>query len=215
MRRALSAAVSASLHEPLDREETPEVSELPRVAIGREIATAVGTVVHAFLESAALDRHLRTQLRQARPRLDELVVARLEPSTWPAARQRLAGVLDALEGGRLLDRLGELADHVISRELPLLMPAAEDDGPLLFLSGRVDLVYQDPASGQLVTADFKTDRVRDDDELASRVAMYAEQVLTYARGVAEALQLEQPVRAELWFLEADRIEIVSPPPGQG
>jgi len=40
------------------------------------------------------------------------------------------------------------------------------------------------------------------------VTAYASQVELYARGLQDALGLDHPPRAELWFLAADRVVVV-------
>ena len=74
--------------------------------------------------------------------------------------------------------------------------------PVGFVSGTIDLLYRDPATGRLVVADYKTD---DPETLEARVAVYAPQGATYVRALREALGLEEPPRFELWFLQADRV----------
>jgi ATP-dependent exoDNAse (exonuclease V) beta subunit len=77
-----------------------------------------------------------------------------------------------------------------------------------FVSGALDLLYRDPETGDLVVADYKTDRVEGDDELATQAEAYASQARLYARAVREALDLPEPPRAELWFLWAGRVVAV-------
>jgi ATP-dependent exoDNAse (exonuclease V) beta subunit len=114
--------------------------------------------------------------------------------------------------------LRELGPAVLARELPILVPPAEGeeegDGarPVGFVAGAIDLVYRDPATGTLVVADYKTDAVADDDEIAARVDVYRPQGAVYARAVRDALGLAEAPRFELWFLRADRI-VVTPEQG--
>jgi ATP-dependent exoDNAse (exonuclease V) beta subunit len=56
-----------------------------------------------------------------------------------------------------------------------------------------------------VIADYKTDRVEGDEEVAARAAAYAPQEAIYAEALRQALDLDEPPRAELWFLWADRV----------
>jgi ATP-dependent exoDNAse (exonuclease V) beta subunit len=73
------------------------------------------------------------------------------------------------------------------------------------VSGIVDLLYRDPEDGRLVVADYKTDRVQDDETLAERARVYEPQVRIYARALQKALGLDHEPHNELWFLDADRI----------
>ena len=94
---------------------------------------------------------------------------------------------------------------VVARELPLVLPAEGATGPVGFVTARADLVYRDPADGSLVVADFKTDRVAQEADVEARIGVYRAQLELYARGIQEALELQTPPRAELWFLSLDRI----------
>jgi ATP-dependent exoDNAse (exonuclease V) beta subunit len=109
--------------------------------------------------------------------------------------------------GALLARLESLRLHVLARELPVLLPASADSAaaPLSHYSGVIDLVYRDPQSGALAIADYKTDRVEGEPELAARAALYAEQGRLYREALRSGLELAAPPRFELWFLSADRI----------
>jgi ATP-dependent exoDNAse (exonuclease V) beta subunit len=80
-----------------------------------------------------------------------------------------------------------------------------------FVSGALDLLYRDPETGDLVVADYKTDRVEVEGDLSALtdlVGAYAPQARLYARAVREALDLPEPPRAELWFLWAGRVVAV-------
>jgi ATP-dependent exoDNAse (exonuclease V) beta subunit len=71
----------------------------------------------------------------------------------------------------------------------------------------VDLLYRDPASGELVVVDYKTDRVTDGAEIDEHAARYGAQGAGYVRAVQEALGLDAPPRFELWFLAAGEVRI--------
>jgi ATP-dependent exoDNAse (exonuclease V) beta subunit len=79
-----------------------------------------------------------------------------------------------------------------------------------FVSGSVDLLYRDPETGRLVVADYKTDRVEGAGEIAERARAYAPQARLYAAAVRDALALDEPPRAELWFLWPGAVEVVEP-----
>ncbi len=72
------------------------------------------------------------------------------------------------------------------------------------MTGTIDLVYRDPASGAPVVADFKSDAV-DDEGVHALVVRYAPQLDLYARSVSDALGLAIPPRRELWLLALDRV----------
>ena len=78
-------------------------------------------------------------------------------------------------------------------------------GPVGFVAGTADLVYEDPEDGGLVVADYKTDAVETDAEIDDRAKVYSSQGAIYARAVQEALNLDRPPRMEFWFLHPGRI----------
>jgi ATP-dependent exoDNAse (exonuclease V) beta subunit len=144
-----------------------------------------------------------------------------------AAEAEAQRLLAAFFDGPLLEALRRLAPHVVARELPVLLApealepfrpleaarAGEREGeppadPVGCWSGVVDLVYRDPASGRLVIADYKTDRVPP-AETAGRALGYRGQGRVYARALQESLGLAEPPRFELWFLDSGRIEPVA------
>lgn len=160
-----------------------------------EAATEAGTAVHALLEGL---------------QFGDDVVARI--ASWRAVLARtLRGRPEALRRarelvGRLLDapwpaRFTALAGTVLARELPVILPPSADEGPAGAVVGAVDLLYRDPATGGLVVADYKTDRV-EGEALTERAAAYRPQLEAYARAVEQALGLDAPPAMELWFLHA-------------
>jgi ATP-dependent exoDNAse (exonuclease V) beta subunit len=109
----------------------------------------------------------------------------------PAALEREASeILDAFLSSDLAVRLRDT--RVEGREVRVLL--REEDGTTY--RGNVDLLYRDDA-GDLVIADFKTDRASDEDVLRSR---HGAQLGIYAEAVREALALPHAPRAELWML---------------
>ena len=84
-------------------------------------------------------------------------------------------------------------------------PAGEgEDDPVGFVAGAIDLLYRDPADGEWVVADYKTDDVTG-AALEERARSYAAQGAVYTRAVATALGLAEPPRFELWFLSAGEV----------
>jgi ATP-dependent helicase/nuclease subunit A len=174
------------------------------------VARAVGVAIHGILEEIDLAADPAAELARLRGRLAERVRATAEPELREAAAARAQALLERVAGGRLLARLRELGANVLWRELPVLVPgdagaAGGEGGAIGCTTGVVDLVYRDPETGELVVADYKTDRVRDAAALVEAVARYAAQGAVYQRALREGLGLERPPRFELWFLDADRI----------
>lgn len=180
-----------------------------------EIATAIGSAIHALLERfdwSAADVDREWQLRG-----DEACRA-VERAVRPARRAdaiaRTRAAVEALARGPLAARLRELAPFVLARELPVLIPGTESgSGPVGAHVGAIDQVYWDPGMQEAVVVDFKTERVRDAAELADRVRRHRPQAERYRHAAQDALGLPRPPRVELWFLDASRIEAVEPTAG--
>ncbi|HUO85770.1 MAG TPA: UvrD-helicase domain-containing protein, partial [Thermoanaerobaculia bacterium] len=222
MARPFSAAASEEAHQRLREAMASEggaVGTADRAA--RSVAMAAGSAVHRALEDLDPGADPTAELERLRRRLAVTIAQIATPGDREAALAEAEEVLAALPGGRLWNRLGEIAPGIVARELPLLLaadPAAgggeDGDGPTApvgFVSGAIDLVYRDPADDGWVVADYKTDRVGD-DEVDARAAVYAPQGALYARAVQEALGLPRPPRIELWFLRPDRIVVIEAAP---
>ena len=204
MSRPLVEAASAEAHRLLEQELKAEQLAAERGG-GREVATAVGTAVHRLLEGLDLGGDLAAQVAAQRPTLIDRIGEEVAPGQTAAARQRLGELLDVLAPGACLRRLHGIAGQVLARELALLLPPAGGRSAVGYRAGSIDLLYRDPASGELVVADYKTDLDLDARALARRAAAYAAQTRVYARGLQQALGLTALPTMELWFLHADRI----------
>jgi len=112
-------------------------------------------------------------------------------------------LLEQIAEGELFARLRALAGGILHRELPVLVPPEAGAGPAGYVSGVVDLVYRDPASGELVIADYKTDRL-DEAGAEERSAAYREQGAVYQTALRDGLGLAYTPRFELWYLRADK-----------
>ena len=133
----------------------------------------------------------------------------LSDAALAEAGARAREILEQLENSRLLSRLRELTPGIVGRELPLILARPGADGPNRAAVGSIDLLYRDPEDGQLVVADYKTDRVAPGDDLAARAEIYAAQGAVYVDAVQAGARLELRPRFELWFLAADTIHIVA------
>jgi ATP-dependent helicase/nuclease subunit A len=177
---------------------------------GREALMAAGGAVHRALENWDLAAEPAAESERQRALLPSYLAALADDEAAEQALPVAAELLDRLAQGRLLARLRALGGHVLARELPVLLPprwgdAEGDASPVGAVTGAVDLLYRDPETGRLVVADYKTDDLAGDEELARRAETYAPQGALYARAVQEALGLPEPPRFELWFLRADRV----------
>ena len=160
-------------------------------------------------KSGDLGSDPREELARQRTRLPAYLAPLARGEVLDLALPRAESLLEAFGESRLLERLRHLAGRIVARELSVLLPPRDGSqapqAPVGVVTGAVDLVYRDPATGHLVIADYKTDEVEDPEELARRAAVYAPQGATYVRALQEALDLPQPPRFELWFLRADRV----------
>jgi ATP-dependent exoDNAse (exonuclease V) beta subunit len=187
---------------PASEIASPEPSSSPRPA---DLARHVGTAIHRALESMDLAADPAVEMPRQRAKLERILTPLLPPDALVRARRDAEALLDRLAGGQLIARLRALETRIVARELPVLLPPAEDAGPVGFVAGAVDLVYRDPETDALVVADYKTDAVETQPEIDARATRYEAQGRAYVRAVREALALPYDPRFELWFLCADRI----------
>ena len=73
------------------------------------------------------------------------------------------------------------------------------------MAGSIDLLYRDPASGELVVADYKTDRVEGEAALPERAAALRGPGRALPARHAGGARLPAPPRFELWFLHAGAV----------
>jgi ATP-dependent exoDNAse (exonuclease V) beta subunit len=167
---------------------------------------AAGGAVHRALEEWDLAADPRKEMGRQRALLPAYLAALVEGDELGRSLPVAESLLEILAEGPLLQRLRTLKDHVLARELPVLLPAGEGEhSPVGAVTGAIDLLYRDPKDGRIVIADYKTDEVETEEEVAARAAVYAPQGALYSRAVLEALELEQAPRFELWFLRAGRM----------
>ncbi len=166
-------------------------------------ARAIGSAVHRALERMPFDiAPDEPGVREPLESVIEATLAGLLPVPDPAAHRRALELLDrALAPDGLTRVLRAKASAVVARELPVLMPLA---GTASIVVGTIDLLYRDRASGALVVADWKTDRVAEGD-LSERAERYRSQGALYVEAARRALGDAVAPRFELWFLDAGRV----------
>ncbi len=208
--RAFSARASEDTH--MDLEELFTQEDPDGVGVPRSVAKAVGTAVHRLLEMLTPEGDPGEALACARRSAEAGLERGLSAADREAARRRFASIVDRFVTGPLWPRFLALQDAIVARELPVLLPPVllrsepgAESGPVGFVTGAADLVYQDGDSGELVVADYKTDELEGEDALAERAAAYRSQGETYRRAVQEALSLSDRPRFELWFLASGRV----------
>jgi len=191
-----------------------EAPERPRLEPGadREVAMAAGGALHRALEEWDLEAEAPAEARRQRGLLPAYLASLTQGDGLARALPAAEALVETFVAGPLLGRLRDLKQHILSRELPVLLPPRQDDrSPVGVVTGTIDLLYRDPGDGRLVVVDYKTDDVETAGEIHDRAAVYAPQGAAYLRAVQEALELAEAPRFELWFLRAG--EIVAPAVG--
>jgi ATP-dependent helicase/nuclease subunit A len=212
MRRSFGGAASEEAHALLRDQQSERLDETPGrrsskgPVAGREAAMAAGGAIHRVLEDWDLAADARKETGRQRSLLPAYLTALVEGDELDRALPLAESLLEIFAGGPLLGRLRGLKDNLLARELPVLVPPGEGDhSPVGVVTGAVDLLYRDPKDGRIVVADYKTDEVATEEEIAARAAVYAPQGAVYTRAVREALELAEAPRFELWFLRAGRV----------
>ncbi|MBK8482116.1 MAG: UvrD-helicase domain-containing protein [Proteobacteria bacterium] len=205
MAQPFATVASAAAPGPAKASQQPPTPP-PLDGVAAPIARAVGTVVHRALEALELDGDLSHAWSRQRARVAHYAAEVASPAELEAVLAQASALLERLAHSALLDRLRQLAGHVLGREVPVLLrPATGQTAGPAYVSGSIDLLYRDPSTGELVIVDYKTDRASDDRELAARVAHHRLQGHLYQQALMQALDLPSMPRLELWFLAADRI----------
>ena len=150
-------------------------------AVDRSTALAAGTAVHRVLEELDLDALVRdaertrwrprasvcpgSSSRRSRPAADRPgKQPATPPPSWPTPSSTASpSARSSSACGRSPPRR---APSWPASSPSWRVPRTSDHGPLAYLAGSVDLLYRDPATGLPVVADYKTDRIEDDDALA-------------------------------------------------
>jgi ATP-dependent helicase/nuclease subunit A len=168
----------------------------------RDAALLAGSAVHRLLQGWDLEAEPDAEWSRQYESVTRWLSTAAPPALFESAAERTRSLLARLADGTLFRRFLSLGPRALARELPVLLPP--DDSAVGYVSGAVDLVYRDE-SGRLVVADYKTDRLEGESDLAERAAVYAPQEALYARALQEALGLDRPPHTELWFLWPDRL----------
>jgi ATP-dependent helicase/nuclease subunit A len=213
MDRPLSAPASMESHDAL--KEILVAAAPPFPGRGEGVALAVGRAIHRALESLDLSAEPDLALKAQRVLLPFYLGPFVSGNAMAEALERAGSLWDRFSRGQLSRRLLGLRDHLVARELPVLLPPLEGQGPVGFVAGSVDLLYRDPHSGRMVVADYKTDIVEGEEALMQRARLYASQISVYVRAVREALGLDEEPRAELWFLYTGEVLAVGGEPIAG
>lgn len=209
MSRPYGGAASEEAHALLREQQAERLADERsgrRPAMDRQAAMAAGGAVHRALEEWDLDAAPGGETGRQRSLLPAYFTSAAAGDDLEPALPVAESIVAAFAAGPLLDRLRGLKDHILARELPILLPpVAGDHSPVGVIAGTIDLLYRDPEDGRLVVADYKTDDVETEEEIRARTAVYATQGALYVQAIREALEPAETPRFELWFLRPGRV----------
>jgi ATP-dependent exoDNAse (exonuclease V) beta subunit len=208
--RRVAMAVGTAVHrllETIDLEAEPEAelahrrqqadSFLASLLSGENLEAA------RHRQQALLDRFATGNLWQRLQTLQPHLLARELPILLPATPPPSPTPIEAAGLARPSD--APTSTPVEAAGLARPTDAPTPPPPVGLIAGAIDLLYRDPATRDLVVADYKTDDVTTDADLQARAAIYLRQGAVYRQALQQALDLPTPPRLELWFLAADRI----------
>jgi ATP-dependent exoDNAse (exonuclease V) beta subunit len=186
-------------------DDDPEVFERAESRENGAAARAIGSAIHRALEEFDFTADVKEEIERRRD-----VVARdlAQAAANDRADETVAAgtqLWDQISRGSLFARLRELSDRIVARELSVLSPPIDDEGPVGYFTGQIDLVYRDPDNDEMVIVDYKTGALGDRDGLRNPEASYVEQGDAYRRALESAFELSYTPRFELWFLRDDEI----------
>jgi ATP-dependent exoDNAse (exonuclease V) beta subunit len=166
--------------------------------LSRQEAMTVGTAIHMLLEGMPVSGSTGGSLTEAKL-ATALVACGKGRKPSPKAKRRALSLLSALDGGKLRSRFE--ASEILGTEVPLLM-ASGTAGPVGAWVGSIDLLYRCPETNDVVVADYKTDRVGNQDPKVV-AEHHRAQGAVYTQAVQAALGLDHPPKFEVWLIEKD------------
>lgn len=175
----------------------------------RRLAMLVGSLCHRALESINFDCDLKEELIRVENACVGELKRSLPETQFRVALSRMKEIFSALRRGNILGRLEDIRSHILARELPVLMAPEEEEGPVGFWAGAVDLLYRDPKSGHIVVVDYKTDSIPTPDQVDRLCAIYSTQGAHYVKALRQMFGKGETVELEIWFLQADTMRKVS------
>ncbi len=200
---ALGAAAALARREAARaraaRRGTPSPSHVAAAEDDARPLRACGAPAPGREAGSALHRALESWNFSAEPRAELERLARAEPLA--------AGLLARFAAGALFARFLAAGAGLVARELPFVA-APEADEASCAVAGSIDLLFRD-TDGRLVVVDYKSDALAGEAELDRRAQHHAVQLASYRRTLARALPHEPEPRAELWFLAAGALRILS------
>jgi ATP-dependent helicase/nuclease subunit A len=201
MSRPMSATASARDR----RDDDWEILERAKSGGNDAAARAIGSAIHRALEEFDFSADVKVEIERQRDTvardLAQFAASDCADGTVAAGAQ----LWDQITRGRLFARLRKLSDRIIARELSVLSPPIDDEGPVGYFTGLIDLVYRDPDDDRIAIVDYKTGAADDREGLRSPSESQIEQGNAYKRALESAFNLSYTPRFELWFLRDDEI----------
>ncbi len=200
----------AAFAEIEDKEGEPDPEQPWRKGRG---ATAFGSAVHAVLQGVVEelspqlplpgDADLDAMLAAWHPDIVRLANLHTAAQDVPTRGDEVVALVErALRNPEVV---AALRAHQRWPELPVAAPVDTSRGPVV-IEGIIDLLYED-AAGELVILDYKSDDVRSESDVASRMSHYKYQGAAYAAAVERAT--ERRVSAvKFLFLRTDSVQVI-------
>ena len=206
----------ATLPEPVpfaeieDKEGEPDPEQPWRKGRG---GTAFGSAVHAVLQGVVEelspqlplpgDADLDAQLAARHPDIVRLANAHAAAQQVPTRRDEVVALVERTL--RNPEVVAALRAHQRWPELPVAAPVDTSRGPVV-IEGIIDLLYED-AAGELVILDYKSDDVRSESDVASRMRHYKYQGAAYAAAVERATG-RRVSAVKFLFLRIDSVQVI-------
>ena len=201
----MSRPISATASAREDEVDDPRDFGRAKSGEGGSAARAIGSAIHRALEEFDFGADVQAEIERCRDGIARELALVAEADRADETIAAGTQLWNRIARGPLFARLRKLSDRIVSRELPVLSPPFEGEGPVGYFTGQIDLVYRDPDSDEMVIVDYKTGALYDGAGLPNPKASYAEQGGAYQRALASAFGLSYTPRFELWFLQDDEI----------
>ena len=200
----------AAFAEIEDKEGEPDPEQPWRKGRG---GTAFGSAVHAVLQGVVEelspqlplpgDADLDALLAAWHPDIVRLANVHAAAQEVPTRRDEVVALVErALRNPEVV---AALRAHQRWPELPVAAPVDTSRGPVV-IEGIIDLLYED-AAGELVILDYKSDDVRSESDLASRMSHYKYQGAAYAAAVERATG-RRVSAVKFLFLRTDSVQVI-------
>ena len=200
----------AALAEIEDKEGEPDPEQPWRKGRG---ATAFGSAVHAVLQGVVEelspqlplpgDADLDALLAARHPDILRLANVHTAAQEVPTRRDEVVALVErALRNPEVV---AALRAQQRWPELPVAAPVDTSRGPVV-IEGIIDLLYED-AAGELVILDYKSDDVRSESDVASRMSHYKYQGAAYAAAVERATG-RRVSAVKFLFLRTDSVQAI-------